>query len=130
MASDTESTNSARNVELQTSYGAYKTELSDSKCDPEGGNGSLRRDVADDIMIECQFLCLALAAGILDATTFPEYGVFVSNQTGNTALLAVGALSLSENVKLENVGFSLGLFMVRRTNGCQGRTPPANRPAH
>lgn len=72
----------------------------------------LFEDVADDIVIELQLIVLALAAGINDATTFPDYHVFVSNQTGNTALLAVGALSLTDAVDLPNTGFSLGLFIA------------------
>jgi len=39
-----------------------------------------------------------------------------SNQTGNTALLAVGALRLApEKVNLTNVGISLGLFIIGGT---------------
>ena len=72
----------------------------------------LDEDVADDIIMESQFVALALAAGINDATTFPEYHVFVSNQTGNTALLAVGSLGLSQTVDLPNIGFSLGMFIL------------------
>jgi uncharacterized membrane protein YoaK (UPF0700 family) len=74
---------------------------------------SLCKDVADDIVIETQMMVLALAAGINDATTFSDYHVFVSNQTGNTALLAVGALGIGDGtVELSNIGFSLGLFVV------------------
>lgn len=74
---------------------------------------TLKRDVADDAVIECQLLILALAAGINDATTFSDYHVFVSNQTGNTALLAVGALGISKGtVDLPNVAFSLSLFIA------------------
>lgn len=58
-------------------------------------------------------MILALAAGINDATTFSDYRVFASNQTGNTALLAIGALGLAEDaVDLESVGFSLGMFIL------------------
>lgn len=58
-------------------------------------------------------MALALATGIMDATTFSDYRVFVSNQTGNTALLAVGALHVGGSiVSLSNVGVSLGLFIA------------------
>lgn len=71
------------------------------------------KDIADDIFIEIQLITLAFAAGINDATTFPDYHVFVSNQTGNTALFAVGAFSLAgENPDLANIGVSLGLFIA------------------
>lgn len=74
---------------------------------------SLCNNVAEDIVIETQMMVLAVAAGINDATTFPDYHVFVSNQTGNTALLAVGALGIGNGtVELSNIGFSLGLFVV------------------
>ncbi|KAJ5215598.1 uncharacterized protein N7498_002005 [Penicillium cinerascens] len=70
-------------------------------------------EIADDIILELQLMGLALATGIMDATTFPDYHVFVSNQTGNTALLAVGALNIGGDlVKLQNVGVSLGLFIA------------------
>ncbi len=56
---------------------------------------------------------LALAAGIKDAASFPDYHVFASTQTGNTALLAVGALGLGgQTLDLRNVGFSLGAFIL------------------
>lgn len=84
----------------------------DSKPARKGWKASLGQEVADDLMIECQMFGLAFAAGVLDATTFPDYSIFVSNQTGNTALLAVGALDLSKVVKIENVGFSLGFFVI------------------
>lgn len=58
-------------------------------------------------------MVLALATGIMDAATFSDYHVFVSNQTGNTALLAVGALGVGGSmVKLSNVGVSLGVFIA------------------
>ena len=56
---------------------------------------------------------LALATGIVDATVFPDYRIFASNQTGNTALLAVGAIGLgAQIIDLSNVGFSLGMFIL------------------
>ena len=54
-----------------------------------------------------------LAAGINDATTFPDYHVFASNQTGNTALLAVCSPGIRDGiVDLRDVGFSLGKFKL------------------
>lgn len=88
------------------------SEWKDSKRKRENWIASLGKDVADDLMLECQLFALAFAAGVLDATTFPDYSVFVSNQTGNTALLAVGALGLSNVVALENVAFSLSFFII------------------
>lgn len=69
--------------------------------------------VAVDLRLEIELLTLALATGIMDATTFPDYRVFASNQTGNTALLAVGALGIGGDViLLKNVGMSLGCFIA------------------
>ncbi|KAJ5215469.1 uncharacterized protein N7498_001876 [Penicillium cinerascens] len=73
----------------------------------------LNCEVADDLVLELELMGLAVATGIMDATTFPDYHVFVSNQTGNTALLAVGALHIDGSiVKLQNVCISLGLFIA------------------
>ncbi|KAK5936758.1 hypothetical protein PMZ80_011021 [Knufia obscura] len=73
----------------------------------------LNQQVAPDVLLESELMILALAAGINDATTFPDYRVFASNQTGNTALLAVRALGLAEDaIDLQNVGFSLGMFII------------------
>ncbi|KAK4691539.1 hypothetical protein P7C71_g5478, partial [Lecanoromycetidae sp. Uapishka_2] len=74
----------------------------------------LDEQIAADTLLEIELMVLALAAGINDATTYPDYRVFASNQTGNTVLLAVGALGLvdEESLDLRNVGVSLGLFIV------------------
>lgn len=71
----------------------------------------LLQNVTVDIFLEIELLSLALATGIMDATTFPDYRVFASNQTGNTALLAVGALRVGNVVELKNVAVSLGCFV-------------------
>lgn len=56
---------------------------------------------------------LSLAAGINDAATFPDYHIYVSNQTGNTVLLAVRTLGLGgELFDLRGVGFSLGFYIL------------------
>ncbi len=77
----------------------------------------LNEQVAPDTLLELELVVLALAAGINDATTFPDYRVFASNQTGNTALLAVGALGLVDgnSLDLRNVGLSLGAFILGGT---------------
>lgn len=72
--------------------------------------------LAPDVLLETELMLLALAAGINDATTFPDYRVFASNQTGNTALLAIGSFGLGGNVvDLRDIGFSLGLFILGGT---------------
>jgi uncharacterized membrane protein YoaK (UPF0700 family) len=73
----------------------------------------LNEEISDEALLELELMGLALAAGINDATTFPDSHVFVSNQTGNTALLTVGALDIGGSlVDLRNVGFSLGMFII------------------
>lgn len=58
-------------------------------------------------------MMIAFATGIMDAVTFPDYHVFASNQTGNTVLLAVGALDIGGGiVDLRHVGLSLGAFIA------------------
>ncbi len=48
-----------------------------------------------------------------DATTFPEYHCFASNQTGNTVLLAVGVCGIGGGIfSLVNIGVSLALFVA------------------
>lgn len=70
-------------------------------------------EVNEDLFLELQLLGLAIAAGINDATTYPDYKVFASNQTGNTALLAVGSLNIAgERIYLPNIAFSLVSFIL------------------
>jgi uncharacterized membrane protein YoaK (UPF0700 family) len=69
--------------------------------------------ISVDLLLEIELLTLALATGIMDATSFPDYHVFASNQTGNTAILAVGALGIGGDlVNLKNAGMSLGCFIA------------------
>lgn len=69
--------------------------------------------VACDLFLEVELMMIAFATGIMDAVTFPDYHVFASNQTGNTALLAVGALDIGGGIiKLQHVGLSLGAFVA------------------
>jgi uncharacterized membrane protein YoaK (UPF0700 family) len=56
-------------------------------------------------------LVTAFTTGVLDATTFADYGVFTSNQTGNAVLLGVGGIGIS-NISLADVGTSLSSFLV------------------
>ncbi len=73
----------------------------------------LTANVAEDVLLESELLVLAFATGIQDATTFPDYHCFASNQTGNTVLLAVGAVGLGGEVfQLSNIGLSLGTFIA------------------
>lgn len=69
--------------------------------------------ITDDILLDVELLTLSFATGILDATTFAFYSVFVSKQTGNTILLALAALESDAVVQTEpNVAVSLGMFIA------------------
>lgn len=70
----------------------------------------------NDYLIEFELMLLAVAAGINDGATFADYHIFTSNQTGNTVLLAVGALGLGGGIiDIRSVAFSLALFV---SGGC------------
>lgn len=70
-------------------------------------------EVKEDAMLEGELVALAFATGIQDATSFPDYGCFASNQTGNTILLALGAAGTGGSAfHLSNVGVSLGTFIL------------------
>ncbi|GAB7352084.1 hypothetical protein MBLNU459_g2585t1 [Dothideomycetes sp. NU459] len=71
------------------------------------------QEIASDILLDVELLILSFATGILDATTFAFYSVFVSKQTGNTILLALSALESDAVVQTEpNVAVALSLFIA------------------
>lgn len=73
----------------------------------------LTGDVCEDALLEGELILLAFATGIQDATTYPDYGCFASNQTGNTVLLAVGIAGLrGTNLDMPKTWLSLGLFIA------------------
>lgn len=70
------------------------------------------------ILLEFELLLLAIAIGIQDAISFPDFHCFASNQTGNTVLFAVGVLlddpSHGEGplFAISTIGVSLGFFSL------------------
>ncbi|KAE8445742.1 hypothetical protein EG329_012921 [Mollisiaceae sp. DMI_Dod_QoI] len=72
----------------------------------------LNTSVRDDLFLECQLLTLSFSIGIQDATSFPDYHCFASNQTGNTVLFAVGVAKLSTIFSVSNIGISLSMFIL------------------
>jgi uncharacterized membrane protein YoaK (UPF0700 family) len=73
----------------------------------------LNEPVRENLFLECQLLVLAFAIGMQDATSYPDYFCFASNQTGNTVLLAVGVSGIAPNAfSIRNVGVSLSLFIA------------------
>lgn len=83
-------------------------------------SGVLRhlKDVIHDgrkpgFLIEIELLVLSFSTGIQDATSFPDYCCFASNQTGNTVFLAVAAAGLEGgSFNTQNIGVSLGVFLA------------------
>jgi uncharacterized membrane protein YoaK (UPF0700 family) len=67
------------------------------------------------VFAEVQLLLLTFCTGIQDATTFPDYHCFASNQTGNTVMLAMSVAlpELADHLFVTtNIGLSLGLFLA------------------
>lgn len=67
------------------------------------------------ILAEVELLILTFCTGIQDATTFPDYHCFASNQTGNTVMLAMAVLLPNVTHQLfvtANIGISLGCFLL------------------
>ncbi|KAG9963928.1 hypothetical protein KCU61_g3395, partial [Aureobasidium melanogenum] len=70
---------------------------------------------ADTHIIEFELLLLSFATGIQDAIAYPNFSCFASNQTGNTIILAIGALGISSphsssHVDVINAIISLSCF--------------------
>ncbi|KAF2101775.1 hypothetical protein NA57DRAFT_73216 [Rhizodiscina lignyota] len=66
-------------------------------------------------LAELELILLTFATGIQDATTFPDYHCFASNQTGNTVMLALSTTvpGLAGTLFItENIGVSLALFLA------------------
>lgn len=69
-------------------------------------------------LVEMQLFVLALGTGIQDAVVFPQFGCFVSNQTGNTVVVALGSLlrkgsnPIVTDISLPAIGTSLGIFII------------------
>ncbi|KAH0167179.1 hypothetical protein KCU67_g3990, partial [Aureobasidium melanogenum] len=70
---------------------------------------------SDTHIIEVELLLLSFATGIQDAIAYPDFSCFASNQTGNTIILAIGALGISSphsssHVHVINAVISLSCF--------------------
>lgn len=70
------------------------------------------------VLLEAELLLLAIAIGIQDSISFPDFHCFASNQTGNTVLFAVGIFfdDLGHGEKslfaISTIGVSLGFFSL------------------
>lgn len=69
-------------------------------------------------LLELELLILALAIGIQDAISFPDFHCFASNQTGNTVLFAVGVLLDDSSgsgpplIAISTIAVSLSFFII------------------
>lgn len=71
--------------------------------------------VRPNAFAELELLILTFVTGIQDATTFPDYHCFASNQTGNTVMLALSIVMPKETEGLfvpANIGVSLAFFLL------------------
>src|SRR5579862_5422976 len=67
------------------------------------------------LLAEIELLLLTFCTGIQDATTFPDFHCFTSNQTGNTVMLAISVAlpELGDHLFVTtNIGLSLALFLA------------------
>ena len=75
----------------------------------------LRSDIRVNMLAETELLILTFCTGIQDATTFPDYHCFASNQTGNTVMLAMAVVLPEVTGELfitKNIGVALGFFLA------------------
>lgn len=72
------------------------------------------QDIQGSTFTEFQLVTLTFCTGIQDATTFPDYHCFASNQTGNTVFLCLALVLRHLNGEMfitANIGMALGLFL-------------------
>ncbi|KAK1250766.1 hypothetical protein MKX07_005321 [Trichoderma sp. CBMAI-0711] len=73
------------------------------------------QDIRTTLFVELQLLLITFCTGIQDATTFPDYHCFASNQTGNTIFLCLALIIPQFNGDMfytANIGTGLGVFLV------------------
>ncbi|KAF2234711.1 hypothetical protein EV356DRAFT_501269 [Viridothelium virens] len=82
---------------------------------PERLRAHLLSPIHTTLYTELELLLLSFFIGMQDATTYPDYHCFASNQTGNTIFLALSALHPGTVKTLftpPNVSTALGLFLL------------------
>lgn len=74
----------------------------------------LNAPIREDVFLEIELLLLAFSTGLQDATTYPNYLCFASNQTGNTVFLAIGVSGIAPGqvFSFKNISVSLALFIL------------------
>ncbi|KAL9095529.1 MAG: hypothetical protein Q9165_002400 [Trypethelium subeluteriae] len=82
---------------------------------PQRLRAHLLAPIHTTLYTELELLLLSFCIGMQDATTYPDYHCFASNQTGNTIFLALSALHPGTVKTLftpPNVSTALGLFLL------------------
>ncbi|KAL7932794.1 hypothetical protein V8C35DRAFT_306795 [Trichoderma chlorosporum] len=72
------------------------------------------QDVRTSLFVELQLLLITFCTGIQDATTFPDYHCFASNQTGNTIFLCLALVIPEFNGNMfytSSIATGLGVFL-------------------
>jgi len=93
---------------------AARTGSTTAKTTIEHVGHHLTENFRSTVFCELQLLLLTFCTGIQDATTFPDYHCFASNQTGNTIFLCVALVLPHLNGEMfvtSNIGIALGLFL-------------------
>lgn len=100
-----------------TSSTSPKSETLHQKSKPSSLKTFLSEPIREDLLLEIQLLLLSFLTGIQDASTWPDYTCFASNQTGNALFLAIGltsphSQSQPQTYSLPNITVSLTLFIA------------------
>ncbi|OAA48701.1 DUF1275 domain protein [Metarhizium rileyi] len=91
-----------------------QSDSSKSEVDEKSLYAYLSQDIRGSMFTELQLVILTFCTGMQDATTFPDYHCFASNQTGNTVFLCLALILPHLNGKMfftPNIGMALGLFL-------------------
>lgn len=78
----------------------------------------LKDNIKAETLAESKLIMLTFCTGIQDATTFPDYHCFASNQTGNTIFLGLALLLPQLNGEMfvtPNIAVGLAFFLL---SGC------------
>jgi uncharacterized membrane protein YoaK (UPF0700 family) len=107
---------------MSTTSSTPKSETHHQKPKPSPLKAFLKEPIREDLLLETQLLLLSFLTGIQDASTWPDYTCFASNQTGNALFLAIGLTSppqpqpqnstQSSSYSFPNITTSLALFIA------------------
>ncbi|KAH0595956.1 hypothetical protein MHUMG1_06506 [Metarhizium humberi] len=104
---------------LPSSMTGYESDSTQLETEDKSICGYLRQDIRGSMFTELQLVILTFCTGmqvfiLVDATTFPDYHCFASNQTGNTVFLCLALILPQLNGEMfftPNIGMALGLFL-------------------